>query len=143
MLFIRLKRALVSLAAVGICLAVVLGVYVMNACKLRMLSGERTFYLDSSSSQGLRKESISLIDLPRVRGESVRFSCQEDEVLSIIRACGGKVEFVEEVCGITSYYCTTDEWESGILLNGKKINLHIAFSNGQCVVGVPIIFDGF
>lgn len=143
MFFTRLKRAFVSLASLGICLAVAFLLYAMNACKLQGLCGDRTFYLDSASSQGLRKESLSVLDLPRLRGECVRFSCEEDEVLSILQSCGGRVEFMEEACGITSYYCSTSKWGDGLMLNGKKINLHLAYADGVCVVGVPIIFDGF
>ena len=146
MFFLRLKNLLAAFAAVGLCLAIGLGMYAANACKLREVVGTRVFYLDSATSQGLRKETLSLRDLPRIQGESVRLKWTGEKEMLLARLLnkyGGKVEFVEEACGVTSYYCYTDEWAEDLWINGRKINLHIAFSNEECVVGVPIIFDGF
>lgn len=146
MFFLRLKTFISAFAAIALCFALGLGVYAMNVCKLHAVDGARVFYLDSRSSQGLRKETLSLRDLPRIEGESVRFDLEEteEETLAwIIEEYGARVVFCEEACGVTSYYCYTDEWAEGLWINGRKINLHIAFSNGQCVMGTPIIFDGY
>ena len=135
---------LIALAVVGV---IGLGFYAANVRKLRGLSGERTFYLDSPSSQGVRKEKLSVLDIFRVEGESVRFlrteETEENLVARIRGQYGAKVIFSEKVDGVTSYYCYTSGWDNGIDLDGVVVNLHIAVSEGACVVGTPIIFDGF
>jgi hypothetical protein len=116
--------------------------------KFEDLQGERVFYLDSASSQGLLKDKISWLDFPRVRGESVRYSRQEqtsnEEILRfIVEKYHATVLFSEEVDGVVSYYCYTDEWTDHVRVEDKKVNLHVAISTAQCVVGAPIIFGGF
>ena len=118
------------------------------------IEGEHIYYLQSASSQGLRKDSLSISDLFNVRGESVRFVLsQGTEKEAVVEEIAGKygatILFMEEVGGVTSYYGYTSKWADGVLLNGKKINLHIALSIDEnanqsiCVIGSPIIFDGY
>lgn len=143
----RIKNFVLTVFAVGTCLLLALGVRVTNCVRLHNIEGERTFYLDSVSSQGLMRSEISARDLSRIVGESVRFDLadeSETEVLARIQEeYGAKVLFVERAGGVSSYYCHTDEWENGIILNGELVNLHIAVSETQCSVGTPIIFGGF
>lgn len=142
-----LRNVLRFLATSALFCAVCSGVYVTNACRLRALSGERVFYLDSASSQGLRKTELRLSDYARIAGESVRFSCGDEgaEVLAkrIAEKYGATILFCEEAAGILSYYGYTDTWKNGVCVGGEYVNLHIAVSETQCAVGTPIIFDGF
>lgn len=147
MLFRRFYQWLTVLIALAVVGVIGLGFYATNVSKLRDISGERVFYLDSPSSQGIRKEQLSALDIFRVEGESVRFlraDEQEEALVARIRGLyGAKVLFSESVGGVTSYYCYTGEWNNGIDLDGVVVNLHIAVSKSVCVVGTPIIFDGF
>ena len=147
MLFRRFYQWITMLIALAIIGVIGLSFYAVNVCKLRDISGERVFYLDDSSSQGLRKEKLSVLDIFRVEGESVRFlradEAEENLVARIRGQYGAKVLFIESVGGVTSYYCYTDAWDNGIDLGGVLVNLHIAVSESVCVVGTPIIFDGF
>ena len=144
----RVKNLIVTLCALALCGVFLVGLYAKRVIKLEDLQGERIFYLDSSSSQGLLKEKISWLDFPRIRGESVRFSRQEEtseeEVLqSIVEKYNAVILFSEKVDGVVSYYCYTDEWTDHVRVEDEKVNLHIAVSSMQCVVGAPIIFGGF
>lgn len=147
LLFLRMKNLLSGLLALALAASVGLGIYMMNACKLRALNGERVFYLHSASSQGLRKTELTLRDYANITGESVRFSRGEQnaEALAqyIAKQYGAEILFTEEACGITSYYCHTARWKESIAVNGARVNLHIAVSEEECAVGTPIIFDGF
>ena len=142
MFFLRLKNFLLSFLAVVFFLCCLLCVYAFSSTKLSKLQGERMFFLNSASSQGLRKEKLSLQDLFRVKGECVRVKGEltAEEIFSLY---GAKVCFVEKTSGFISYYCYTDRWADGLFLQGRKINLHIAVSECQMVVGTPIIFDGY
>jgi len=147
----RLLRGFLSLlTAAAIAVAIGLGVYVLNACKLRAIKGERVFYLDSQTSQGLRKTELELRDYARITGESVKFVRDEEEEQSAEEIAQGIAEkysaeilFTEEAAGVSSFYCYTDAWDNGIVVNGQTVNLHIAVAETQCAVGTPIIFDGF
>ena len=145
----HIKSFITTAFALAVCGIFALGFYVKQVVKLEDLQGERMFYLDSASSQSLLQDKISWLDFPRIRGESVRFSLQEkegngEEVLqSIMEKYHAEVLFSEEADGVISYYCYTDEWTDCVVLQGKKVNLHVAVSSLQCVVGAPIIFGGF
>lgn len=148
MFFIKLFRKLISLlTAVALLVVVGLSIYILNACKLRAIDGERVFYLDSATSQGLRKTELELRDFARITGESVRFAREEEDAEAFARAImekyGATILFTEEACGVLSFYGYTDEWDNGILVNGQTVNLHIAVAETECAVGTPIIFDGF
>lgn len=143
----RIKTLLTTAAALAIVCGVGMGVYVVNACKLRGIEGERVFYLDSASSQGLRKEELTLRDFSRIKGESVRFDLADEDgetlVNRLIEEYNATVLFTEEVSGVVSYYCYTPDWEEYLDLNGQRVNFHVAVSAEECAVGTPIIFDGF
>ncbi|MBQ7912426.1 MAG: YwmB family TATA-box binding protein [Clostridia bacterium] len=135
------------LTAAAIAVVIGLGIYVLNACKLRAIKGERVFYLDSQSSQGLRKTELELRDYARITGESVCFARGEEsaEELAgeIAEKYSAEILFTEEVAGVISFYCYTPIWDNGILVNGETVNLHVAVAEEECAVGTPIIFDGF
>ncbi len=130
----------------AICLVIALAVYFKNSLKLSDLQGERVYYLDSASSQGLIAEKLSFLSFYRLKGESVRFDLEKPakEVLEeITEMYNAEVLFVEEVDGVASYYCHTSDWTGGVRINGQAVNLHLAISKEQCAVGTPIIFGGF
>ena len=143
-LFTKLFAELFSLALVA---GVLLIAWSMKVVKLSSIDGERVFYLESASSQGLRKTELSVQDYANVKGESVTFLLDGkdgaetvEEILSLYNA---RVLLVEEVAGVRSYYCYTSRWKECIAVGGYAVNLHIALSAERCAVGTPIIFDGF
>ena len=153
MFYYRWKNFICTALAVGFCLLATLSIRAANTVLLADLKGERTFYLDSASSQGLRKSSLSIGELHRVKGECVRldltaqdggkYALNEEFALEIIRAYGAEIVFKEETCGQVSYYCYTPRFDNGLLLYGQRVNLHVAVGENACTVGTPIIFDGF
>ncbi len=115
--------------------------------RLSTLDGERTFYLCSASSQGLRENELKLFELFSVRGECVRLTiegneagCVVSELLDVFRA---ELVCVETACDVTSYYAHTSDWSDGVYIDGRCVNLHVAVCGTRLVVGSPIIFDGF
>lgn len=143
----RVKNVVTGLVSLALVAVFALGGWAISACKLRAIEGERVFYLNSASSQGVRKEELSLRDFANITGESVRFSHEgrgaETLANEIADKYGAEILFTESAGGVTSYYCYTDDWENGLELNGVTVNLHVAVSKTECVVGTPIIFDGF
>ena len=142
--FIKLTLALVFSLACFFC------VKAANVSRLSFLQGERTYYLDSASSQSLIKTQLTAWDLFRVHGESVCFTIEEREekdgfARSLVESLGGAILFIEEMDNTISFYAYIPTWGNGISINGRKVNLHIAVSkeNSGCKVGTPIIFGGF
>ncbi len=143
----KIKNCICLLFAIVFCLLTCVGVRAYHTARFAHLEGERVFYLDSASSQGLRKTELSFWDIPRVKGECVRMQFTEEDgdkyAMSLLSSFNGEVLFIEEVCGRVSYYAYAEGLGEGIWLYGKKVNLHVAVGEGVCVVGTPIIFDGF
>ncbi len=127
--------------ACGFALAVGLGVRAGNVSRLGAIAGEHTYYLDSASSQALVKTRLSFSDIFRVRGESV--VAERGEAESIAERFGAALVATEYAGDAVSYYYTVDAWGGGVLIDGKRVNLHIAVGENRVVVGTPVIFGGF
>ncbi len=136
-----IRAIAVGVLAIGICCCVRMG----NATKLSAYVGENTYYLRSSSSQALQKTSLTPWECLLVQGESVQIRGQVDErfVQRIAAEQDAEIVFVEEVCGVKSYYCYTPNWQESVYLSGRRVNLHIALQAQGCVVGYPVIFGGY
>ncbi len=153
----RLRNFLYASSSVILCLLFAVGIRMGSVCKLSSLKGERCFFLDSESSQGLRKTELNFSELWRVKGECVFFPISEYEggryalnassrealAKRIASEYDAEILWKEEACGRVSYYGYSARLSGGILLFGKTVNLHIAVGETECGVGTPIIFDGF
>ena len=153
----KLKNFLCALFSCCLCFVIGFFFYAGNACALSALEGERCFYLDSPSSQGLRKTELEFVDLPRVKGESVTFSLLEFEggryalneetramlAKKIAEKFDAEIFVEERLRERVSYYGYSKRLSGGIWVEGKIVNLHIALGEEVCSVGTPIIFDGF
>ena len=142
MLISRLKNFLLIIFSLVFSVAVLFSLFSVSALKLSALEGDKIYYLHSSSSQGLRKEKLALLDLFNVKGESVILD-DEVDLESILMQYKAKILFKEKTLDMVSYYCYTKEWSNGLLLNGEKVNLHIVYSKEKTIVGTPIVFDGY
>lgn len=61
----------------------------------------------------------------------------------ILRRYRAELCFEEETDGIVSYYCYSPRLGGGVILNGQKINLHIAVRGSSLAVGNPVVFGGY
>ncbi len=109
---------------------------------------ERTFYLHSASSQAERKSAITASELAFVKGESVEYllvsRADGDELArEILETLGGELLFVENVCGVKSYYAYAPTLYRAVGVKGRKVNLHIAVKTDGIAVGSPLIFGGY
>ncbi|MBO5737328.1 MAG: YwmB family TATA-box binding protein [Clostridia bacterium] len=153
MFIYRVKNFICVALAVIFSLFFAVGVKAVSVTRLSDIEGKRTYFLDSASSQGLRKDSLSVADLTRVKGECVfteistydggRYLTNDEIAWKISTQYGAEILFTEEVDGVVSYYAYTTRWQDGLYINGVKINLHIAVGKENLAMGTPIIFDGF
>ena len=152
-MFYRVKNFICVALAVLFCLFFAVGVKAVSVTRFADIEGKRIYFLDSASSQGLRKESLSVVDLTRIKGECVfteisaydggRYLPNKEIAEEIAHRYGAEILFTEEADGVVSYYAYTARWQDGLYINGVKINLHIAVGKVNLAVGAPIIFDGF
>lgn len=154
----RFIRFLSLIASVFVALGACWLIKATHICRLSAFTGERTFYLDSASSNALVKSRLDFSDIFRVRGESVAFflpseetgaqesaqrNAEENFVKRVLEEYGAQLLVTESACGVTSYYAFVPSWHDGVFVGEKTVNLHIAIENNRCVVGTPIIFGGF
>ena len=149
----RLKKFIYVALAVIFSLFFAVGIKAVSVSRLADIKGERTYFLDSASSQGLRKTALLPNELTRVKGECVfteistydggRYLTNEEVADKITTQYGAKILFTEEIGGVVSYYAHTPQWRECVYIDGRKVNLHIALRENCLAVGTPIIFDGF
>lgn len=144
--FLRWKNALRCGAAAALTFLFLFVVKGANSVQLSKTQGERTYFLCSASSQAWQKSTLTAGELSLKQGESVCFLTEEsaeslrDQLLQDYRA----VLVKEEGClDVVSYYCYAAELGDGLIIDGKRVNLHIAVGQGRCAVGTPILFGGF
>lgn len=138
-----IKVWIAFLVCAFLCLACKAG----NVVRLSNTEGERTFYLHTPSSQAVQTQTLSLLQTFFVEGESVVFERENTDmgaaVQEILDEYGGAVLWEEEACGVTSVYAFSPNLAGGIYVNGRYVNLHIAYTSGRMAVGSPMIFGGF
>lgn len=144
---LQLKNFICTVFALVVFLGVCLAVKSERTCVFSGLDGKRTFYLYGASSQALQTEKLSLQELFSVRGESVSFAVGRGKgkakAEEIIKELGAETLIKEESCETVSYYGYSPALGKCVQVQGKAVNLHIAFSGERLCVGTPIIFGGF
>lgn len=147
MLISRCKAVLKLFFCLVVSVFALIGFRVLCVSKLSNYVGERVFYLYTPSSQATIKSKLSLTDCFFVQGESVQFSLngesgkkRAEEIMQDLQA---ELVFTETAGGTQSFYAYSKKLGKSVVINGKKINLHIAVAEDSAVVGTPIIFGGF
>ena len=142
-MFYRIKRWLYICLSVAVSLLIFIGSKYAFVTRLSAISGERVYYLDAQSSCALYKNELALQDIFRVKGECVRFVGEEENLPSLLEKLNAEILFTERAGGSVSYYCYAQDLSGGICINGRLVNVQIAFHGSLCAVGTPLIFDGF
>lgn len=118
--------------------------WLIGAFSLPASAASREYYLYDSSSQATIQTELSPFDLLYVCGESAEYEREEmsflEEILETYRA---EILFVEEACGVRSYYCYSPRLGKASVINGYAVNLHVACKGSHVKVGTPLIFGGF
>ncbi len=150
MFLARLKNFIATAGALLLALLLLLCVWTLSSDTFHGLEGERTYYLYSASSQATIKESLSLREIFAVEGESVQISVRAGEeglvrekLDCLLKSLQAELVYSEQAGDAYAFYYFTPAWANGILVNGKRVNLHIAVGENRCVIGSPVIFGGF
>ena len=139
------KRTIITWLATALALMAAFALKIGAVDKFPTLVGEKTYYLDDTSSQALQKDVLGMKDVFRVRGQSVTLVGTEsaDVMQTLLKEYDAIVLMEEYASGVTSYYCYSPRLGDCVGVGGERVNLHIAVAAERCVVGTPIIFGGF
>ena len=140
----KFKRAAKLVAVLLACLAAAGALFVLRHAPSFAGAERYTLFLGENSSAEavvLEGDALPLLLSSNVRGESAVF--QGDCAEELLRAYRARVLFIEKAAGTVSYYCYSPLFGEGLLLNGKRVNLHIAAGRGQTAAGTPLLFGGF
>ena len=140
----KFRRAVKLVAVLLACLAAAGALFVLRHAPSFAGATRYTLFLGETSSAEavlLEGDALPLLLSPEVRGESAVY--QSDCAEELLRAYRARVLFIEKAAGTLSYYCYSPLLGEGLLLNGKRVNLHIAAGRGQTAAGTPLLFGGF
>ncbi len=137
----RIRGTVKGIATIGACL--ICGAFAYALTRSPVFDGDGyELYAGTSSAAVIVTDSPATLKLTLpVAGESARW--EGDLAAELLARFEAKVLFCEEVCGIRNYYCHSPQLGEGVLLNGVRVNLHIAVSGDRTAAGTPIIFGGF
>jgi len=101
-------------------------------------SGSSSLMVTAEGVEALKVKST----IKDLSGESAYY-LNVDKSAEILENFNAKVIFTQSISDIKNIYAYSEEIEDYIILNGQKINLHIAVTKDKTVAGSPIIFGGY
>ncbi len=141
-------RWLRTMAALAISAALLVLPQVMDVELLFDGADYYTFYSQSVSSQA-HIVVVSANDAQAVRrslqsvtGESALYRRTQDAFAQVQRY-GGELIFSQTTGDVTDYYYYAPRLQGGVLLEGERINLHVAVRGEGACIGSPLIFGGY
>ncbi|MBQ8375210.1 MAG: hypothetical protein IJX98_06550 [Clostridia bacterium] len=108
----------------------------------------KEYYLYSASSQAVIKESVTIEEWLRIKGESATFVFETENQAKafsqrLLQEKKAMIVMKESAAGVESVYAYAEENGAGVDFGCGKINLHIARKGNTVCVGAPIVFGGF
>ena len=120
-----------------LCLAVLSSFIVAN----KITEKDIVYSVNGKSSGEFIKGEISLDKIFLIDGASIKIdSYNIEEKLNLLNAkmihyfTDGEVE---------NYYFFSEKVHNFEIINGKKVNIHLAVKQGEVVVGSPVIYYGY
>lgn len=118
------------------------------------IDGIHTFYLYSANSNAQivsfkLQESACKFNAFMVKGESLFLPFNKNEsavneyIGSLLSEYNAKLQLIESASFIDSEYYYTNKITNYVIINGNKVNIHVAKGRSGITVGTPIIFGSF
>ena len=128
---------MVKSAVCLLCLVVLSSFIVTN----KISAEEIVYSLNGKSSGEFIKEEISLDKIFLIDGVSIKINgCDIEEKLNFLNA---KMAHYFTDGEVENYYFFSEKVHNFEIINGKKVNIHLAVKEGEIVVGSPIIYYGY
>lgn len=87
------------------------------------------------------KQTVSSCN--QIDGVSVSFSGTADDVDAILARLQATAVSVQQLDGLYVACCVSNRLQGGVTLDGKRVNLQIAYSDGTITVGYPLILGSY
>ena len=79
----------------------------------------------------------------QIDGVSVSFNGSVEDVNAIINRLHATTVSVQQLDGLYVACCVSNRLQGGVTLDGKRVNLQIAYSAGTITVGYPLILGSY
>ncbi len=108
-------------------------------------SNEFTLYVQSNSSNCVfrRVNSFGYLFNVNVFGESCKVEKSAFILDDFLDKFSAQIVLVEEVDGLTSYYAYSKDIRYLQVINGKKVNLHVAVGENTVTLATPVVYGSF
>ena len=112
------------------------------------LKAASEYYLYSPSSQAKIVGDVDFAQSFFLTGESTTFVFPSEQtaqnyVSGLLQEQGAAIVWEEECLGARSIYAYAPKRGGGIVLSGKRVNLHLVWKGEHVRVGSPIVFGGY
>ena len=97
----------------------------------------------SSSAQIVRADIITCPFISGKTGESCKIDATTFNTGAFLGKFNAKVVFTEKVDNVTCIYAYSPKVKYSTIVNGKKVNLHLAFNGDEVTLGTPLIYGGY
>lgn len=87
--------------------------------------------------------AFAALSLNGTEGESVTFCGSKDRFESEIRRLGVTVTERQSLGGIEIVYGYTEKLRGGVNVDGKRVNIELAYRGGTITVGTPVILGSY
>lgn len=87
--------------------------------------------------------AFAALSLNGTEGESVTFCGSKNEFESEIRRLGVTVTERQSLGGIEIVYGYTEKLRGGVNVDGKRVNIELAYRGGTITVGTPVILGSY
>ena len=119
-------------------------IFVFGANSMPLYNKNCTVAVNSSSGAFYQTSSFSFKDAFLSDGASATYPLNYDYTSKIINYYNAKLvtkSALEGYCN--NYYYYTPSLPNSVVINGKKVNVHIAVSDNCVTVGYPIIYYAY
>lgn len=134
-------KKIVALFIFLIAICTMLGLSEANNKKVLQGVGENhRIYMGNSSAQ---IHNSPLVFKSKIKAETCTLDAKNFNLNDILKQFDAEIIEIEVFDGGISYYAKSKKIKHVEIINGKRVNLHIAIRGKNIKLGVPIIYDSF
>ncbi len=106
---------------------------------LKIFQGTTVCLGGKSSGEFVALSSVEKL----INCDGVSFCLAEEELLNLLDFYDCKKVYSNDIGGIENAYYYSSKISKKEVVGGKRVNFHVAKSNGKITVGIPFIYYGY
>lgn len=134
------------IAVILSCLILSTSLYITNNLPVfKDYSNEYEVYLSdySDTSKQIKVDLLQFLFTSDIKGQTIAIRKEQFNLQTFLQDMSAKIVHTSSVSSVTSYYCYSNKIKSYKIVNGVKVNLHVAIQKDSVKVGSPIIYGSF